>query len=66
MAREVSSRARCRKRSVGLNRVALLGVLSAGEDRRGVRAVGEVLLGELEERWGGGNLSVESIGELPG
>ena len=65
MARKVSGRARRRKRSVGLNRVARLGVLWAGEDRRGVGAVGEVLLRELEARCGGRNSWVESIGELP-
>jgi len=66
MAWKVSGRARRCKRSVGLNRGAFLGVLSAGEDRWGVGAVGEVLLGELEARCVGRNLWVESTGELRG
>ena len=65
MARKAGGRARRRKRSVGLNRVALLGVFSAGEDERGIGAVREVLFGEVEA-WGGGrDLWVRDIGGWP-
>ena len=46
--------------------MVLLGVLSAGEDERGVGAVREVLFGEVEARRGGRDWWVVGIGGLRG